>query len=192
MINFKEISITFRNDLHQTEATLIAKQDDKSRIVLTGSQVSDTRKKLCGVSDCVCGGPFGERPSGRVHIDGKLWNIDAKAISKNSDASSIIEIWRPVRHFPYLPQPSMTTEDLNPTTAEGSGKEVSDFCEDKSPCWKLMDCSPCVYKKCPAYLNPERSCWNIPCTSSEALTGLRKDCKCCKVWNIYHPALASA
>ena len=31
-----------------------------------------------------------------------------------------------------------------------------DFWKDKDACWKLMDCPGYVYKKCPAYFNPER------------------------------------
>ena len=64
-------------------------------------------------------------------------------------------------------------------------KEELDSLERKGPCWKLMDCPAYVYEKCPAYLYPERSCWSVPYTASEVLTGLSKDCKYCKVWRLY-------
>ena len=62
---------------------------------------------------------------------------------------------------------------------------MSDFWKDKDPCWKFMDCPECVYKKCPAYLNPEGPCWEAAYTQCEILINIRKDCKYCKVYRVY-------
>ena len=63
---------------------------------------------------------------------------------------------------------------------------MADFWKDKDPCWKLTDCSEYVYKKCPAYFNPERPCWEVPYTQCEILTSIHKDCKYCKVYDLYN------
>jgi len=68
----------------------------------------------------------------------------------------------------------------------GSGEKMSNFCEGKEPCWKIMDCPKYVRKKCPAYLYPERPCWEVAYTQCEALTSLGKDCTYCKVYRLYH------
>jgi len=62
---------------------------------------------------------------------------------------------------------------------------VQSFWEDKDPCWELMECPEYVRKKCPAYLNPERPCWEVTYTQSEILINITKDCKHCKVYNHY-------
>ena len=63
--------------------------------------------------------------------------------------------------------------------------EVGEFWRDKDPCWKLIDCSEYVYKKCPAYSNSERPCWEVAYTQCEILIGILKDCKYCKVYRLY-------
>jgi hypothetical protein len=65
------------------------------------------------------------------------------------------------------------------------GKEVGDFWKDKDACWKLMDCPEYVYKKCPAYSNSERPCWEVAYTQCEILISILKDCKYCKVYRLY-------
>lgn len=64
-------------------------------------------------------------------------------------------------------------------------EKLLNFWTGKVPCWTLLDCSKYVYPKCPAYLHPEAPCWNHVCTESEKLLHIRRDCKCCKVFNIY-------
>jgi len=70
-------------------------------------------------------------------------------------------------------------------------EEVANFWKDKDPCWKLMDCPEYVYKKCPAYFNPERPCWEVAYTQSEILIGIPKDCKYCKVYGLYNKSNSS-
>ena len=66
------------------------------------------------------------------------------------------------------------------------GMEMSGFWEGKEPCWVAMECSKYVYLKCPAYLNPERPCWETAYTQSEILLGIQKDCKGCKIFKLYN------
>ncbi len=64
-------------------------------------------------------------------------------------------------------------------------KQMKSFWEDKDPCWRLMECPEYVHKRCPAYLNPERPCWEVAYTQSEILIHIPKDCKSCKVYMLY-------
>jgi len=63
---------------------------------------------------------------------------------------------------------------------------VVDFWKDKEACWKLMECAEYVYKKCPAYFDPERPCWEVAYTQCEILIGVGKDCKHCRVYRLYN------
>ncbi len=49
-----------------------------------------------------------------------------------------------------------------------------------------MNCPDYVYKKCPAYLDAERPCWEVVYTQSEILISIYKDCKFCKVYLLYN------
>ena len=62
------------------------------------------------------------------------------------------------------------------------GMKLSSFWEGKEPCWKVLECSKYVYQNCPAYLYPERPCWEIAYTKCEILLGIKKDCQSCKVF----------
>jgi len=62
---------------------------------------------------------------------------------------------------------------------------MSDFWEGKDPCWVLLECSKYVYLNCPAYLFPERPCWETAYTQCEILLGVEKNCKSCKVYKLY-------
>ena len=62
---------------------------------------------------------------------------------------------------------------------------MSNFWEGKEPCWIILDCSKYVYPRCPAYLYPERPCWETAYTQCEILLGTKKDCKDCKVFKLY-------
>jgi hypothetical protein len=64
------------------------------------------------------------------------------------------------------------------------GNELSNFWEGKDPCWIILDCSKYVRADCPAYLYPERPCWEIAYTKCEILLGVKKDCKDCKVFKL--------
>jgi hypothetical protein len=59
------------------------------------------------------------------------------------------------------------------------------FWEDKDPCWVLLDCSKYVCANCPAYLFPERPCWEVAYSQCEILLGVKRDCKSCKVFKLY-------
>jgi hypothetical protein len=48
-----------------------------------------------------------------------------------------------------------------------------------------MKCPEYVHKRCPAYSNPEKPCWEVAYTQSEILINITKDCKNCKVYNLY-------
>ena len=63
--------------------------------------------------------------------------------------------------------------------------KLSNFWEGKDPCWIILNCSKYVYIDCPAYLYPERPCWESAYTKCEILLGIRKDCKTCKVFKLY-------
>ena len=66
------------------------------------------------------------------------------------------------------------------------GMNMSGFWEGKEPCWVAMECSKYVYLKCPAYLNPESPCWETAYTQSEILLGIKRNCKDCKVFELYN------
>ncbi len=68
----------------------------------------------------------------------------------------------------------------------GLGEKMSNYWEGEEPCWKITGCPEYVRKKCPAYLYPERPCWEVAYTQSELLTSLCKDCKYCKVYRLCH------
>jgi hypothetical protein len=60
-----------------------------------------------------------------------------------------------------------------------------DFWEGREPCWVMTDCSPLVYKECPAYLDRSRPCWEYRRTAcAEIIPGFR-DCQGCKVFRRY-------
>lgn len=78
---------------------------------------------------------------------------------------------------------------LGCSNEEGELKEEKGgggFWKNKDPCWKLMDCPEFVHKECLAYLHPERPCWEVAYTRCEILICIRKDCKYCKVYCLYH------
>lgn len=65
--------ITLRNTFHGTTAVVHAKpvwEDHRGRtyLGLSHRQVLRTRRKLCGIPDCMCGGIAGER-GGRYWLD---------------------------------------------------------------------------------------------------------------------------
>ncbi len=66
------------------------------------------------------------------------------------------------------------------------GKKLSDFWEGKEPCWNVLGCAKFTYDNCPSYHYPERPCWENAYTQSEALTGIKKECKYCKVFKLYN------
>lgn len=63
---------------------------------------------------------------------------------------------------------------------------MPDYWEEKEPCWKILGCSRYVYLKCPAYLYPERPCWENAYTQDEILLGIKRDCESCKVFKLHH------
>ena len=78
---------------------------------------------------------------------------------------------------------------LRCSNEEGELKEEkggADFWKNKDPCWKLMDCPEFIHKDSLAYLHPERPCWEVAYTKCEILICIRKDCKYCKVYCLYH------
>ncbi|MBI5395414.1 MAG: hypothetical protein HZA91_08990 [Verrucomicrobia bacterium] len=69
-------------------------------------------------------------------------------------------------------------------------KETHSFWEGKEPCWELMGCSKLVAARCPAYLRPERACWEHPVTECEKVLGAPRDCPRCRVYARYHGAVS--
>ena len=72
------MKITLKNDFHNTEITLIAKNG-----MLSTGQVKKSKKTLCGIAGCTCGDELGTRgnqdlPEGmevipRQDRDGQIW-----------------------------------------------------------------------------------------------------------------------
>jgi hypothetical protein len=56
--------------------------------------------------------------------------------------------------------------------------------ERRDFCWEIIACSKYVYEKCPAYLYPERPCWENAYTQNEILLGIKRDCKSCKIFRL--------
>jgi len=68
---------------------------------------------------------------------------------------------------------------------------MADFWEGKEPCWIILDCSKYVYYNCPAYHYRERPCWETAYTQCEIMTGIKRECRYCKVVKLYHtPSLS--
>lgn len=65
------------------------------------------------------------------------------------------------------------------------GEKLLNFWAGKEPCWVLLDCSRYVYPECPAYLHPEVPCWSHAFTQSEKLLDIKRECRFCKVFDIY-------
>lgn len=63
--------ITLINEFHNTEATVIPQEIPEGRFAglhrISRKTAMRLRRELCGNSDCVCGGNFGER--GGVSLD---------------------------------------------------------------------------------------------------------------------------
>lgn len=57
--------LTILNDFHNTTAQVRPGLDG----ILSASQVLRVRRKLCGVSECRCGGTLGERGPRAVEIE---------------------------------------------------------------------------------------------------------------------------
>ena len=63
---------------------------------------------------------------------------------------------------------------------------MSNYWEGKEPCWVLLDCSKYVYPNCPAYHHREIPCWEHELTQCEKLTGIKGNCRDCKVFKLYN------
>lgn len=46
-------------------------------------------------------------------------------------------------------------------------EEVTDFWENRRPCWKISHCPPEIRDECPAYINRALPCWEIEGTFSK-------------------------
>ena len=66
------------------------------------------------------------------------------------------------------------------------GDKIVKFLGGEGTLWAILNCSKYVRTKCPAYLNVEAPCWEIPYTQCEILLGIKKDCKSCKVFKLYN------
>jgi hypothetical protein len=62
---------------------------------------------------------------------------------------------------------------------------MSNFWNGKTPCWSFFSCSKYVYPRCSAYLNPESPCWESAYTQNEILLSIKRDCKSCKIFQLY-------
>lgn len=62
------MKITLKNDFHNSEVSIRQRKIAEGRFLgnylITRSQALRSRRILCGVSDCTCGGNFGERMRG--------------------------------------------------------------------------------------------------------------------------------
>ena len=63
--------ITLTNNFHNTEINIRADVGD----TLTHSQVSRSRRALCGIADCSCSGREGTRGPQTVELD-PVWDYD--------------------------------------------------------------------------------------------------------------------
>jgi len=68
---------------------------------------------------------------------------------------------------------------------------MSDFWEGKDPCWVILDCSKFLLEKCPAFSFPAIPCWEVAYTQKEIVLGIKRDCKSCKVYKLYHDIVSS-
>jgi len=68
------------------------------------------------------------------------------------------------------------------------GSAVSDFWEDKDPCWKLLGCSKYVFPLCPAYHQRHKPCWECASTECKRMLNLKVECRDCKVFKTYGPS----
>ena len=68
---------------------------------------------------------------------------------------------------------------------------MSDFWEGKDPCWVILDCSKFLREKCPAFSFPAIPCWEVAYTQKEIVLGIKRDCKSCKVYKLYHDIVSS-
>lgn len=57
--------IQLKNDFHSTVCGVRAKLGQP----LSKSQIRRTRRELCGIADCSCGGVLGERGPQGVHVE---------------------------------------------------------------------------------------------------------------------------
>jgi hypothetical protein len=76
----------------------------------------------------------------------------------------------------------------NEEMPDGEEKKMADFWDGKDPCWVVNECPEYLRKKCPAFRQRDRPCWEVAYTQSEVLTYIKKDCKYCRVYNLYHAA----
>jgi hypothetical protein len=63
---------------------------------------------------------------------------------------------------------------------------MATFWEEKIPCWDMRECSKYICLGCPAYLHPEKPCWEIEGTLCDQILGTQKSCALCKVYFLYH------
>jgi hypothetical protein len=60
-----------------------------------------------------------------------------------------------------------------------------DFWKGKTPCWEMMGCASYIFKRCPAYLDRSKPCWEIRDTLMDKVLGTEKSCDGCKVFLKY-------
>jgi hypothetical protein len=63
------MKITLANDFHGTTAAMIANPVSGHTYRVSGRIVKRMRSELCGLTDCMCGGNFGERGRQEVSIE---------------------------------------------------------------------------------------------------------------------------
>ncbi len=63
--------------------------------------------------------------------------------------------------------------------------EDNGFWREREPCWEMMDCSAIIWKKCQAYLDRNKPCWEHRQTACADIFPGFHDCQGCKVFRRY-------
>lgn len=59
------------------------------------------------------------------------------------------------------------------------------FWDGKIACWEMRDCADNVCKRCPAYHDRTKPCWEIEDTLCDEILGTKKSCELCNVFLKY-------
>ena len=77
VISTNPTQITLTNDFHNTEAVVRSSPSQHGVGSLTADQLRRAVRKLCGISDCMCGGVRG----GDYYVDPEQWSSDGSVLT---------------------------------------------------------------------------------------------------------------